>query len=76
MTRPIPRIVKGAADSMSIVAMLVYVLASSGCCSFCMSARIRRSRKQIIEVMMTFKHTLIDTHGTMGLIDFPCRTNS
>jgi hypothetical protein len=30
----------------------------------CMSARIRRRRKQIIEVMMMFKLTLNVNHGT------------
>jgi hypothetical protein len=67
--------VKGAADSMSIVAMLKYVLDISGRTSR-MSARIRKRRKQIIEVMMTFKVTLSDTHGTMGRMDFPCRKNT
>jgi hypothetical protein len=61
-----PRMVKGAADSMSIAATLVYILDNvAGQFTCRKSARIRRMRKQIIEVTMMFKLTLRETHGTM-----------
>jgi len=63
MMKPIPRMERGAADSMSIAAMLVYTLDISGLSTSRMRARIRRRRKQIIEVTMTFKLTLSETHG-------------
>jgi len=63
-TRPMPRMENGAADSISIAAMLVYILDISGESTSRMSARIRRRRKQIIEVTTTFKLTLSVTHGT------------
>ena len=53
---------KGAADSMSIVTILVYMLDVFGVSTSRVSARHRRTRKQIIEVTMTFKVTLSDTH--------------
>jgi len=60
-----PRMVKGAADSTSIAARLVYILHDvSGPCTVRKSARIRSRRKQIIEVTMMFKLTLRETHGT------------
>jgi hypothetical protein len=64
---------KGAADSMSIVAMLVYMLDISGESTSRIRARICRRRKQIIEVTMIFKPTLSETHGTASLIGFPFR---
>ena len=70
-TTPMPRIEKGAADSMSIAAMLVYALDISGGSTSRVSARIRKRRKQIIEVTMTFKPTLSETHGTTRWIGFP-----
>jgi hypothetical protein len=68
-----PRMEKGAADSMSIVAMLVYMLDISGESTSRIRARIRMRRKQIIEVTMIFKLTLSDTHGTASWIGFPFR---
>jgi len=60
-----PRMEKGAADSTSIAARLVYILHDvSGPCTCRKSARIRRRRKQIIEVTMMFKLTLREIHGT------------
>lgn len=61
-TMMIPRVVKGAADSMSIATILVYILDVSGVRTSRASERIRRRRKQIIEVTMTFKLTLSETH--------------
>jgi hypothetical protein len=60
----IPRMVKGAADSMRIAAILVYILAVSGLRTSRAKARILRRRKQIIEVTMTFKPTLREIHRT------------
>jgi hypothetical protein len=54
----------GAADSMSIATTLVYIVDISGERVSRASARIRRRRKHIIEVTMTFKATLSETHGT------------
>lgn len=71
MTRPMPRMENGAADSMSIAAMLVYIFDISGESISRMIARIRRRRKQIIEVTTTFKLTLSVTHGTTRLIGSP-----
>ena len=59
-----PMIVKGAADSTSIAAILVYILDASDSTTCRKSARIRSRRKQIIEVTMMFKLTLRETHGT------------
>jgi hypothetical protein len=59
-----PTRVKGAKDSMIIAAILVYVLDISEPSTCCKSARIRRRRKQIIEVTTMFKLTLRETHGT------------
>jgi hypothetical protein len=61
----------GAADSISMVAMLVYMPDSSVESTSRMRARIRMRRKQIIEVTITFKLTLSATHGTASLIGFP-----
>jgi hypothetical protein len=71
MMRPIPRIEIGAADSMSIAAMLVYILDISGETALRVSARICRRRKHIIKVTMTFRLTLSETHGTMTRIGLP-----
>ena len=63
--KPIPRMEKGAADSTSIAARLMYILDNvSGPCTCRKSARIRRRRKQIIEVTIIFKPTLRETHCT------------
>jgi hypothetical protein len=62
---------KGAADSISMVAMLVYMLDISGESTSRIRVRIRMRRKQIIEVTITFKLTLSETHGTASLIGFP-----
>jgi hypothetical protein len=60
-----PMMEKGAADSTSITARLVYILDDvSGPWTCRKSARIRSRRKQIIEVTMMFKPTLRETHGT------------
>ena len=60
-----PRMEKGAADSTSIAARFAYILHDvSGPCTCRKSARIRRRRKQIIEVTVMFKPTLRETHGT------------
>jgi len=64
ITSPIPRMERGAADSMSIATTLVYILDISGESTSRMSARIRRSRRQIIEVTMMFKPKLSATQGT------------
>jgi hypothetical protein len=58
-----PMRVKGAKDSMIIAAILVYVLDVSEPSTCRKSARIRKRRKQIIEVTMMFKLTLRETHG-------------
>ena len=71
MMRPIPRMERGAADSMSVAAMLVYILDVSGESIPRTRARIRKRRKQIIEVTMTFMLTLNETHGTARWIGFP-----
>jgi hypothetical protein len=63
-TTIIPRMVKGAADSMSIAAILVYILTVSGLSISRAEVRILRRRKQIIEVTMTFKLTLREIHTT------------
>ena len=70
-TRPIPMIKNGAADSMSIAAILVYILDISGESTSRTSARARRRRKHIIEVTTTFKPTLSETHGTATLTSLP-----
>ena len=63
--RPMPRMEKGAADSTSIAARLVYILDdASGPCTCRRSVRIRRRRKQIMEVTMMFRLTVRETHGT------------
>lgn len=54
----------GIADSMSIVAILVYVVDISGESTSRMSARMRMMRKQIIVVTVTFKDTLNENHST------------
>jgi hypothetical protein len=64
MMTMIPRMVKGAADSMSTAAILVYTLDVSEQSTSRARARILRRRKQIIEVTMTFKLTLRETHMT------------
>jgi hypothetical protein len=56
---------KGAEDSTSIAAMLVYILDVSGESTLRESLRICRIRKQIIEVTMMLKLTLSETHGTL-----------
>jgi len=61
--RPMPRMEKGADDSMTIATILVYIQDISGPSSRRKSARIRRRRKQIIEVTMMFKLTLREIHG-------------
>ena len=63
MITPIPRIEIGAADSISIAAILVYTLAISGASTSRKAARMRRRRKQIIEVTMMFNPTLSEIHG-------------
>ena len=70
-TRPIPRMEKGAADSISIAATLVYSLDISGESTSRVSALIRRIQKQIIEVRMMFKLTLSEAHGTTSWIGLP-----
>ena len=65
MTRPIPIMVNGAADSMSTATMLVYILDISGESAPSVSARARRRRKHIIEVTMIFKVTVSETRATM-----------
>jgi hypothetical protein len=72
-TKPIPRMERGAADSMSIAAILVYIIDSSGESTSRMRARICRRRKQIIEVTMTFEPTLSETHATMKRPGLPFR---
>ena len=62
---------KGAADSMSIAAMLVYILDTSGESTSRVSALMRRIRKQIIAVRMMFKLTLNEAHGTASWMGFP-----
>jgi hypothetical protein len=60
-----PMMDKGAADSTSIAARLVYILDDvSGPWTCRKSARIRKRRKQIIEVTMMFKLTVREIHGT------------
>jgi hypothetical protein len=66
-----PTMERGAADSISIVAMLVYMLDISGESTSRICARIRMRRKQIIEVTMIFKLTLSETQGTENLMGFP-----
>jgi len=61
--------VNGAADSMRIAAILVYTLVISGLSASFMSARIRRRRKQIMEVTMMFNPTLSETHGIIRWVD-------
>jgi len=61
---PMPMMEKGAEDSTTIVAILVYILDISGPSSRRKSARIRRRRKQIIEVTTMFKPTVRETQGT------------
>ena len=63
--RQIPRMEKGTADSMSIVATPVYMLDNSGVSTSRVSARIRRIRKQIIEVTIAFKPTLKEYHDIL-----------
>jgi len=65
MMRQMPRMEKGTADSMSIVATLVYMLDNFGGSTSRVSARIRRIRKQIIEVTMAFNPTLDEYHETL-----------
>jgi hypothetical protein len=62
---------KGAADSTSIAAMLVYILDISGESTSRVSALIRMRRKQIIAVSMMFKLTLSKAHGTASWIGLP-----
>jgi hypothetical protein len=62
---------KGAADSTSIAAMLVYTLDVSGESTSRMSALMRIRRKQIIVVRMMFKLTLSEAHGTASWIGLP-----
>jgi hypothetical protein len=64
-----PMMVNGAADSMRIAAILVYTLVISGLSASFMSARIRRRRKQIMEVTMMFNPTLSETHGIIRWVD-------
>ena len=71
MTRQIPRMEKGAADSMSIAATLIYILDISGERISRMSVRIRQRRKQIMKVTMTFKPTLIETHIAVKWVGLP-----
>ena len=71
MTRQIPRMEKGAADSMSIAATLVYILDISGEIMSRMSVRIRQRRKQIMEVTMTFRPTLSETHIAVKYVGLP-----
>ena len=47
---------------MSIAAILAYILEVSGERTSRASVRIRRRRKKIIEVTVTFKLTLSETH--------------
>jgi hypothetical protein len=70
-TKPMPRMEKGAADSMSIAEMLVYMLDVAEESTSVKSARMRRRRKQIIEVRMMFRLTLSETHGTVSWTGFP-----
>ena len=70
-TNPMPRMEKGAADSISIAAALVYILDISGGRTSCESALMRRIRKQIIEVRIMFKLTLSEAHGTASWIGLP-----
>jgi len=70
-TRPIPRMERGAADSISIATILVYIQDISGESASRVRACIRRSRKQIIEVTMIFKLTLSETQGTARRVGFP-----
>jgi hypothetical protein len=63
---------RGAADSMSIAATLKYILDVSGVRISRMSARVRQRRKQIMEVTMTFRLTLSETHGTVKRVGLPC----
>lgn len=74
-TRPIPSAVKGAADSMSIAATLVYVLDRSGGSTSRAIARMRRRRTQISVVTRTLRLTLSATHGTPKLAGFPFNRN-
>jgi len=60
---PMPMMEKGAKDSTTIAAILVYAVDISGPSSCRKSARIRRRRKQIIKVTMVFKLTLREIHG-------------
>jgi hypothetical protein len=75
-TRPIPRMERGAADSIIIVTILEYIQDISGESASRVSARIRRSRKQIIEVTMIFKLTLSETQGTARRVGFPFSKNA
>jgi hypothetical protein len=70
-TKPMPRIEKGAADSMSIAETLVHMLDISEESTSRKSARMRRRRKQIIEVRMMFRLTLSETHCTESWAGFP-----
>ena len=76
MMRPIPRMEIGAVDSMSIAAMLMYVLDISGESAPRVSARICRRRKHIIKVMTTLRLTLSETHGTMTRVGLPLSKDS
>jgi hypothetical protein len=62
---------KGTADSMRIVAILVYILDTSGESVARVSARTLKIRKQIIEVTTTFKHKLNANHGTARRAGLP-----
>ena len=74
-TRPIPSAVKGAADSMSIAATLVYVLDSSGASTSRVSERMRKRRTQMSVVTSTLRLTLSETHGTPKFAGFPFSRN-
>ena len=71
MTRPIPMMVNGAADSMSTATTLVYILDISGESAPSVRARACRRRKHIIEVTITFKLTVSEIHVTARRTGLP-----
>ena len=70
-TTQIPRMERGAADSISIAMVLVYVLDISGESTSRARARVRRRRKHIIEVTMMFRLTLSENQGTARRAGLP-----
>src|ERR1700741_3284885 len=75
-TTPIPRIENGAADSMRIAALLVYMWDICEQTTSRMRARIRRRRKQIIAVTTMSALTLSMAHTIPGRAVLPNKDES